>query len=222
MEEGKSAVKAALERYYKTQEPPKPRKKRKSTNPDVPLERVEHSKLARTLRNLGLFWIHVPNEGKRSVIQGARLRNLGMLKGVSDFIIFDPTPRGGYIGVAIEMKRIKHSSTSEEQIDFLQKMAARGYLAVVTKGHAAAEEVLRRVGFIEGVPNAGSEEINNRIRQIDEVRIPPRDDAGETSLDSGGHAGDHLPLDERQLDAPTGDGSANPRPDETGAPKGLV
>ena len=222
MEEGKSAVQEALNRYYKKQEPAKPRKRKKSTNPDVPLERVEHSKLARTLRNLGLFWIHVPNEGKRTAIQGARLRNLGMLKGVSDFIIFDPTPRGGYVGVAIEMKRIKHSSTSEEQITFLQKMAARGYLAVITKGHAAAEEVLRRVGFIEGVPNACGEEINNRIRQIDEVCEPSRDDSGEVSRDSGSHAGDHLPVDERQLDAPTGDGSANPRPDKTGPSKGLV
>ena len=142
-----------------------------------------------------------------------------MLKGVSDFIIFDPTPRGGYIGVAIEMKRIKHSSTSEEQIDFLQKMAARGYLAVVTKGHAAAEEVLRRVGFLEGVPDAKQ---NDRIREIDQVCIPPRDDSGETSLDSGGDAGDHLPLDERELNTEAGDGSSDSGPDKAGAPEGLV
>jgi len=221
MEEGKSAVKEALERYYKAQEPPKPRKRKKSTNPDVPLERVEHSKFARTLRKLGLFWIHVPNEGKRSAIQGARLKNLGMLKGVADFIIFDPTPRGGYIGVVIEMKRLKHSSTSEEQIEFLRKMAARGYLAVVTKGHAAAEEVLRRVGFLEGVPDASVEQ-NNRIRQIEQVCKSSRDDPGEARFDFGGHTGDNLPVDERELDAPTGDGSENPRPDETGPSEGLV
>jgi uncharacterized protein YunC (DUF1805 family) len=127
-----------------------------------------------------------------------------MLKGVSDFIVFDPTPRGGYIGLAIEMKRVKHSATSVEQIEFLQKMAERGYLAVVTKGAAAAEEVLRRAGFMEGVRDV---EQDNRIRKIDQVGEQTGDDPGETGEQAGGHPRVRIEMDERGINPPAGDGS---------------
>lgn len=197
-----------MARFYRSQEPKPKRRKRTSTNAkdDVPLERIEHLKFARTLRKLGLFWIHVPNEGRRSAIQGARLKNLGMLKGVSDFIIFDETPRGGYKGIAVEMKRIKRSSTSEEQIAFLQKMADRGYLAVVTKGHQAAEEVLRRVGFLEEVQQDDTEDYNRRINQINPVRDQEKNDAGETRPGTECDPGVNLAMDVRQLQTTTGDG----------------
>lgn len=126
-----------------------------------------------------------------------------MLKGVSDFIVFDPTPRGGYIGLAIEMKRVKHSATSVEQIEFLRKMAERGYLAVVTKGAAAAEEVLRRAGFMEGVRDV---EQNSRIREINQVGEQAGDDPGEAGGETGSDAGVRVEMDERGINPPVEDG----------------
>lgn len=139
------------------------RQARPRTEPDVPLEREEHLRFAALLRKLGLYFIHVPNEGRRTAVQGRRLKDLGLVPGVSDFLLFDSPPGAGFVGVAIEMKRLKHSSTSPAQIDFLQAVADRGWLACVTKGADAASEVLVRAGFIEGVRDA---KFDNRIKEI--------------------------------------------------------
>ena len=45
---------------------------------------------------------HVPNEGKRSAITGARMKQAGLKAGVPDVCL--PTAHGGYIGLYIEMK----------------------------------------------------------------------------------------------------------------------
>ena len=52
---------------------------------------------------------HVPNEGLRSPVTGARLKVQGMKRGFPDLIL--PVPRGEYHGLFIEMKRVKGSKT---------------------------------------------------------------------------------------------------------------
>lgn len=141
----------------------KKRQARPRTEPDVPLEREEHLRFASLLRKIGLYFIHVPNEGRRTVLQGRRLKDMGLVAGVSDFLIFDAPPETGFVGVAIEMKRVKRSTTSPAQIDFLQSVADRGWLACVTKGCEAAGEVLVRAGFVKGVRD---EKYDSRITEI--------------------------------------------------------
>lgn len=49
------------------------------------------------------FLYHIPNEGKRSVYNGAALRRQGLKKGVPDLCL--PVPSGKYHALYIEMKR---------------------------------------------------------------------------------------------------------------------
>lgn len=57
-------------------------------------------------------YLSVPNEGKRSVMQAARLKALGMTPGASDILLL----RGGWCGV-IEMKS-RTGKQSENQKEF--------------------------------------------------------------------------------------------------------
>ena len=55
-----------------------------------------------------IIWWHTPNEGKRNVRQGARLKRGGMKAGVPDVIIITPAPNAPWArGVAIELKKPK-------------------------------------------------------------------------------------------------------------------
>ncbi|MBP9988042.1 MAG: VRR-NUC domain-containing protein, partial [Ruminococcus sp.] len=56
---------------------------------------------------------HVPNEGKRSVANGASLKRQGLKKGVPDIFIL--APKGKYHGMAIEMKKIGQKPTKEQK-----------------------------------------------------------------------------------------------------------
>jgi hypothetical protein len=46
--------------------------------------------------------IHVPNGGKRNAIEGAKFKKMGVVAGVPDIMIFNPS--GKWIGLAIELK----------------------------------------------------------------------------------------------------------------------
>ena len=83
---------------------------------------------------------HIPNEGKRSVVNGAALKRQGLKKGVPDICL--PVPRGKYHGMYIEMKRIDGKPTAEQK-DFINELAKQGYACYVAdKGWADAAEVI--------------------------------------------------------------------------------
>lgn len=118
---------------------------------DNPTEDVDHLCVARYLDALGVFWLHIPNEGKRSKASGARLKAMGMTKGASDFLIFDSPPLyPSAKGVALELKRAKGGKVSEHQENWLQMMARRGWLTQVAHGANDALEYLRRLGWVFG------------------------------------------------------------------------
>ena len=71
---------------------------------------------------------HVPNEGKRSSITGARLRSAGLKSGVPDVCL--PTAHGGYIGLYIEMK-VRPNKPTENQKRWLRALRAAGHLTAV-------------------------------------------------------------------------------------------
>ncbi|MCQ2484771.1 MAG: VRR-NUC domain-containing protein [Clostridia bacterium] len=83
---------------------------------------------------------HIPNEGKRTVSNGAALRRQGLKKGVPD--IFLPAPRGKYHGAYIEMKKIGEKPTTEQK-QWLSELAKQGYCCYIAdKGWQDASEFL--------------------------------------------------------------------------------
>ena len=83
--------------------------------------------------------VHIPNEGIRSAVAGHRLKTIGMASGFPDYAI--TVPSGRYHGLYIEMKRRTKSHTSPQQRDWIARLNAQGYYAVVTYGWDEAREV---------------------------------------------------------------------------------
>ncbi len=84
---------------------------------------------------------HIPNEGKRSASYGARLKRLGMKKGVSDICL--PVARGGYHGLYIELKAADGKPTPEQK-EFLRSVNIEGFLGVVCHGSREAIRLIER------------------------------------------------------------------------------
>lgn len=81
----------------------------------------------------------VPNGGSRNVIEAANLKREGVTAGVSD--IFVLVPRGGFHGLAIEMKSSK-GSMSHNQAMFMQAIIKQGYMANVCRSFEEARTVI--------------------------------------------------------------------------------
>lgn len=71
---------------------------------------------------------HIPNEGKRSSVAGARLKQAGLKPGVPDVCL--PTAHGGYIGLYIEMK-IKPNKLTKNQKLWLRALREAGHFTAV-------------------------------------------------------------------------------------------
>ena len=82
---------------------------------------------------------HVPNEGRRSVVTGARLKREGMKKGVSDICL--PAARGKYHGLYIELKA-KDGKATNEQLEFLERINEQEYFGCICRGAEQAQEVI--------------------------------------------------------------------------------
>lgn len=96
------------------------------------------------------YLFHIPNGGKRSKVQGAIFKRLGVKAGVSD--LFLPIPVGGQPGLWLEMKPPKKykSRVSESQDVWLKRMLKQGYAAFVCYGwEDARERILEYLGEIE-------------------------------------------------------------------------
>jgi hypothetical protein len=74
---------------------------------------------------------HVPNEGKRSPQQGAKLKRMGLSPGFPDLVI--PLPRGNYHGLYIELK-VGNNKTTSDQKRWLTKLSENGYAATACWG----------------------------------------------------------------------------------------
>ena len=93
------------------------------------------------------YWsfFSVPNAGMRSGIAGKRMREEGLVKGVSDLILL--MPRGKYHGLCLELKT-EIGVVSRQQADFLHASQQQGYCAMVAKGLKDAIGKLR--WYVEG------------------------------------------------------------------------
>ena len=78
---------------------------------------------------------HTPNEGKRSVAAGARLKRKGLRPGVPDICL--PCPRGGYHGLYIELKVGKGRPTADQR-EYLRLLEGEGYFVALCYSAASA------------------------------------------------------------------------------------
>ena len=82
---------------------------------------------------------HVPNEGKRSVYTGARMRSEGLRAGVPDICL--PVAKKRYHGLFVEMKAGKNKPTAN-QIEWLSSLEEQGYMTAICYGWEAAKAVI--------------------------------------------------------------------------------
>jgi hypothetical protein len=136
--------------------------------------------VAKILDDLGWFWYHVPNEGKRNEIVGRNLKRKGMKAGVSDCMIGErwriPDSVGPWIwegetkqryevekgfilkatkawsgkDFAVELK-IWPNKRTKAQIAFHECIIQRGGLAAVCYTIPEVFEVLRLIEPLNGV-----------------------------------------------------------------------
>ncbi|MDH2299812.1 VRR-NUC domain-containing protein [Cobetia sp. 29-18-1] len=85
---------------------------------------------------------HVPNGGQRNKKTAADLKAQGVRAGVSDLVI--ASARGGWHGLYLEFKAAPphDAALAGSQREWLARMEARGYLAVLAKGVEEAKAVL--------------------------------------------------------------------------------
>lgn len=84
----------------------------------------------------------IPNGGYRNPREAARLRAEGVKAGVPDMILF--VARGGYHGLAIEMKRQRAYKISPKQICWMRRMSEQGWYAVVCQGAVQAQNIITK------------------------------------------------------------------------------
>lgn len=80
--------------------------------------------------------VHIPNESKRSVAYGAKMKRMGLRKGFPD--IFIPTAKKDFHGLMIELKRDKKSRVSAEQTAWITYLNKQGYKALICYGATEA------------------------------------------------------------------------------------
>lgn len=88
---------------------------------------------------------HIPNEGKRSNREGARMKRLGLRRGVSDLCL--PVARCGFHGLYIELKAQDGKATAEQN-EFIRDVLGQGYYARVCFG--ADEAVMVIEDYLKG------------------------------------------------------------------------
>ena len=85
---------------------------------------------------------HIPNEGKRSISAGGRMKAEGLKSGVPDICL--PVAHGGFHGMYVELKRVNGGQTSANQKSWLAALIDRGYYAIICHGwESAAHEIVR-------------------------------------------------------------------------------
>lgn len=94
------------------------------------------------LELMGICYLHIPNEGKRSKSYGKRCKRLGLKKGAPDILIFEP--RGQFCGLALEMKKDKTCKPTKEQICWLQTLKEKGWRCGIGFGAKDAIDTIEK------------------------------------------------------------------------------
>ena len=114
----------------------------------VPSESVEQQRLFRWAAyqrgkypELDLMY-HIPNGGKRGKVEAIHFKAEGVKAGVPDICL--PVARGGHHGLYIELKRVKNSRVTQDQLEWIEALIAQGYVAAVCRGCGEAIRVIER------------------------------------------------------------------------------
>lgn len=83
--------------------------------------------------------LHVPNGGKRTRIEGAKFKRLGVRAGIPD--LFLPIQKQGYGGLFIELK-VDKGKVSTKQKEWIENLNINGYKAVVCYGFEEAKDII--------------------------------------------------------------------------------
>lgn len=94
---------------------------------------------SRSIHALALLFA-IPNGGERHKAVAAKLKAEGVKPGVPDLCL--PVPSGDYHGLFIEMKRIRGSKTTSDQLEWIEALRKQGYRVEVCNGWEAAKDVL--------------------------------------------------------------------------------
>ena len=123
-------------RYAETLKTPARRKKAAK----VPTEATEQARLVEAFRSRGWLVMATANGVPMSDRARTQFSRSGGSRGTPDLFVFEAV--GGFVGIAIEMKRARGSKTSPEQKRWMGWLTARGWLAIVAKG---ADDGLRQI-----------------------------------------------------------------------------
>lgn len=91
-----------------------------------------------TIPELAMLY-HIPNGGKRTKVDAARLKQMGVKPGVPDLCL--PIPRNGCSGLWIEMKAGKGKPT-DSQHWWLSRLSEYGHAVAVCTGWEEARAVI--------------------------------------------------------------------------------
>lgn len=106
----------------------------------IPTEAEEAKALVAYLRLKGYKFTHCANEtgsGRIAMLQGVRNKQQGVSKGFPDYLIIV----SGKL-IAVELKRLKGSTTSQEQKDWIEALNNAGVPAQICKGWYSAMEFI--------------------------------------------------------------------------------
>ncbi len=86
-----------------------------------------------------ILYFAIPNGGKRPIQTAARLKRTGVMSGVPDLMICEPTKT--LPGLYIELKKVRGGVVSDKQKWWIEQLCKKGYRAIVCKGadHAIEE-----------------------------------------------------------------------------------
>lgn len=113
----------------------------------VPTEHQEQVALCRWLRLNKIGFFAIPNAARRSAMQGAWMKQEGLVAGAPDLVLVPVAPSGGTRHVAIELKRSKGSRIADTQKAMHELMLRHSWIVLVAYGWAHAVEQLKELGY---------------------------------------------------------------------------
>ena len=112
-----------------------------------PSEAAECIALVAWMRDNKIVFLHIPNEGRRSPREGARLKALGLRAGCPDYLVLSQTAKAPH-GCWIEMKRRDGGTRGQLQIAWAAALRGLGWPGDFCSGAAAAVTMLRALGYV--------------------------------------------------------------------------
>lgn len=104
--------------------------------PIIPTEHQEQSLVIQycNLKKIPIF--HIPNGSYKSLTARVKAKQEGLVSGIPDLML--PIPNKEHHGLFIEMKRVKNSKISDQQLKWIELLNKQGYKAIVCYGNKQA------------------------------------------------------------------------------------